>query len=162
MRLGILSDTHDQVKRTVRAVAALIEAGAEALVHCGDLTGPMVVHACQAEVPRWFVLGNCDDDPAALRRAIESTGGVFLGRGGILELDNRRIAAAHGDQPEVLRRLLAEAPDYLLTGHTHCRHDQRQGPTRRINPGALHRATPWTVALLDLQTDTLLSLEIDG
>jgi predicted phosphodiesterase len=46
LRIGILSDTHDQVARTGRAVAALVARGAEALVHCGDLTGPDLVYEC--------------------------------------------------------------------------------------------------------------------
>ena len=46
MILGILSDTHDRLARTERAVAALVAAGADALIHCGDLTGPDIVHAC--------------------------------------------------------------------------------------------------------------------
>ena len=43
MLIGILSDTHDQVVRTRRAVSILTHAGAAALVHCGDLTTPEVV-----------------------------------------------------------------------------------------------------------------------
>ena len=44
MRIGILSDTHDQIARTTRAVVLLRAEGAEALVHCGDLTGPEIVY----------------------------------------------------------------------------------------------------------------------
>ena len=73
MRIGILSDTHDQVARTAEAVALLIAEGAEALIHCGDLTGPAVVDAC-AGVPGHYVFGNCDFDEDALRRAIAAVG----------------------------------------------------------------------------------------
>ncbi len=38
MRLGILSDTHDELERTRVAIALLRRAGAEALIHCGDLS----------------------------------------------------------------------------------------------------------------------------
>jgi putative phosphoesterase len=161
MHLGILSDTHGQLARTVRAVTTLINQGAEALVHCGDLTGPEIVHACcTAGRPCWFVLGNCDYDEPGLRAAIDATGSVCLGYGGIIELGGRRVAVTHGDRPEEVRRLVAERPDYLLSGHSHRRADHRDGPTRHINPGALHRATPWTVALLDLAADDLRFLEI--
>jgi predicted phosphodiesterase len=55
--------------------------------------------------------------------------------------------------------LIAE-PDYLFTGHTHVAHDRYEGKTRLINPGALTRASRFTVALLNLETDELTSLEI--
>lgn len=156
MKIGILSDTHDQVARTVRAVNALAGAGAEALFHCGDLTGPDVVHACaSAALPCHYVFGNNDHDERGLRAAIEATGGVCLERGGAVVLAGRRVAVTHGDDPRVFRRLLAAQPDYLLFGHTHIALNERDGPTRQINPGALHRARPWTVALLDLGTDAV-------
>ena len=154
MRIGILSDTHDHLRRTARAVALLAAEGAEALVHCGDLTGPEVVRACGA-LPGYYVFGNNDFDEDALRRAIAEVGGVCLGRGGELALGGRRIAVAHGDSVPTVRRLAAAAPDYLLFGHSHVASDDRDGPTRWINPGALHRAAAWTVALLDLDTDLL-------
>jgi len=56
MRIGILSDSHDQRQRTARAVALLVDQGAEALVHCGDLPSPGVVHECGL-LPAYFVLG---------------------------------------------------------------------------------------------------------
>ena len=42
-----------------------------------------------------------------------------------------------------------------IAGHSHMAHDRRDGPTRRINPGALHRAAEFTAALLDPGTDEL-------
>jgi putative phosphoesterase len=154
MRLGILSDTHDQLARTLRAVATLEAAGAAALVHCGDLTGPDIVHAC-ATLPCYYVRGNNDFDEAGLRAAVAATGGVWLGDGGEITLAGRRIAVTHGDTPSIFRRLLRAAPDYLLFGHTHARMDSGDAVARQINPGALHRAAEWTVALLDLATGEL-------
>lgn len=57
MRIGILSDTHDRLARADRAVASLVAAGAEALIHCGDLTGPEIVHVC-GRLPSYYVFGN--------------------------------------------------------------------------------------------------------
>lgn len=128
--------------------------GAEALIHCGDLTTPEIVYQC-AELPGTFVLGNNDFDEAGLKAAVELIGGVFLGWAGEVVLADRRIAVTHGDSTGEMRRLAAERPDYLLFGHTHQSADRRDGPTRLINPGALHRARVWTVALLDLDTDEL-------
>lgn len=160
MRLGIISDTHDQLVRTLCAVSRLEAEGAEALVHCGDLTRPDIVHACGGIGPSYFVLGNNDFDEAGLRAAIEAIGGTFLGLGGEFALQGKRIAVTHGDSASHFRRLLRAAPDYLLFGHTHVLMDERDGPTRQINPGALHRAAVWTVALLDLETDKMRMIPI--
>jgi putative phosphoesterase len=127
MKLGILSDTHDQVARTARAVALLKGEGAEALVHCGDLTGPEVVFECGA-LPSYYVLGNNDFDERGIRAAVEATGGVLLGKGGFVGLDGKRLAVTHGDSTAEVRRLLAAGPDYLLYGHSHEPADDRPGP----------------------------------
>ncbi len=159
MRIGILSDTHDRIDRTTRAVRLLEESGAEALVHCGDLTTPDVVHECGL-LPCHFVFGNNDFDEIGLRAAIDAVGGLCLGWGGEVTLAGRRIAVAHGDLPAEIRRLEEGLPDYLLLGHSHVPRDERIGPTRLINPGALHRAAAWTVALLDLDTDSLRFMKV--
>ena len=159
MKIGILSDTHDQVERTSVAVSALIQAGAKALVHCGDITCRDVVLECGG-LPSIYVFGNNDYDHDDLRRAILEMGGVCLGRGGTVELDGRQIAVTHGDLEREVRRLADANPDYLLFGHSHVSTDDRQGATRWINPGALHRADPHSVAVLDLGTDSLQFLTI--
>ena len=55
----------------------------------------------------------------------------------------------------------ANVPDYLLFGHTHIRLNERDGATRQINPGALHRAAEWTVAVLDVVQDQLRFLKVE-
>jgi putative phosphoesterase len=162
MRLGILSDTHDELERTRLAVQMLHDAGAEVLVHCGDLASPPVV-AVLAALPSWFVLGNHDADVVpALQRAAAEFGPVCLGWGGVIELGGRRIGVAHGHMTTDVRRVLAERPDYLLSGHAHFPSDQRIGAMRRINPGALHRADEFTVAVLELGSGELQLLRVSG
>jgi putative phosphoesterase len=159
MLIGILSDTHDQVARTRRAVSMLTAAGAESLIHCGDLTIPDVVDEF-AGVPTSFVFGNCDYDQADLRRAMKRIGAECLELGGLITRGDRRIAVTHGHSHAEFRRLAALEPDYLFSGHTHHRRDDREGKTRFINPGALYRASSWTVALLDLAADDLKTLTL--
>jgi putative phosphoesterase len=160
MRVGILSDTHDQRLRTATAVRILVAEGAEALIHCGDLTGPDIVYEC-CHLPSFYVLGNNDHDAMGLQRVVADLGGTWLGRGGEVVLDGCRIAATHGDSEREMRRLAESGPDYLLFGHSHRCTDERVGTTRLINPGALHRAPLWTVALLDLQSDVLRFLKLN-
>jgi putative phosphoesterase len=160
MRLGILSDTHDRLARTQRAVELLRAEGAEVLIHCGDLTGPQVVAACAA-LPAYFVFGNNDaDNVPRLRRAMSETDAVCLGWGGEVTLAGKRVAVVHGHLHTDVRRLFTASPDYLLSGHSHSPRDQRHGTIRRINPGALYRASEYTVALLDLETDEVRFLTV--
>jgi putative phosphoesterase len=160
MRLGIISDTHDELARTQMAIELLRGEGAEALIHCGDLASPPIVAAC-AVLPFWFVFGNHDADsvPALEQAAVES-GAVCLGWSGLVELDGRLIAVAHGHMSYDIRRALAFRPHYLLSGHSHIASDHRDGLVRRVNPGSLHEAEKFTVALLDLQDDDVRFLTI--
>ena len=160
MLLGILSDTHDQLARTRRAVSLLRESGAEVLIHCGDLAIPEIVAAC-AVLPTYFVLGNWDaDNVPALRKAAAENGAVCLGWGDTVVLDGKRIGVVHGHMRIDVRRVLATRPDYLLSGHSHIPSDQYEGDVRRINPGALHEADQFTVALLDLANDSVQFLTV--
>jgi putative phosphoesterase len=159
MLIGILSDTHDQIKRTRVAVATLVAAGAEALFHCGDITIADVVYEC-ADLPAYFVFGNCDFDRDGLRQAIRQIGGTCLEQGGLIDLAGHQIAMTHGDSDQELHRLIMLRPDYLFTGHTHRSSDVMKGPTRFINPGALHRASIWTAGVLDLASKHLSLLPI--
>ena len=160
MRIGILSDTHDELARTRMAVRILRDEGAEALIHCGDLASPPIVAAC-AVLPLWFVFGNHDaDNVPLLQQAARATGAVCLGWAGEVELDGRLMAVTHGHMSYDVRRALASRPHYLLSGHSHIAADRRDGLVRRINPGALHEADRFTVAILDVQADELRFLTV--
>lgn len=160
MRLGILSDTHDEIERARRAIDLLRGAGAEGLVHCGDLASPAVV-ALLAVLPSWFVLGNHDSDTVPhLERAATGAGVCCLGWRGVVTFAGKRVAVTHGHLRSDVQPLLAGAPDYLLSGHTHIASDTVAGSVRRINPGALHRAGEFTVAVLDVESGALRYLNV--
>lgn len=156
MIVGVLSDTHDRLPETRAAVALLLREGAEALIHCGDLTGEDVLDCLVGEVPAYFVFGNNDWDREGLTRYAENLGVVSLGTHGVIELGGRKIGVTHGD----VRRPMVElesTPDlrYLLSGHTHVSDDQWDGLVRRVNPGALHRTRQRSVCTIDLSADAV-------
>lgn len=155
MILGILSDTHGRSDAAAEAVRVLRAAGAEFLVHCGDVGSEGVLDQL-AGGRAAFVFGNTDWDRVPLERCAASLGIACHAPFADLTLDGKRIAVVHGDEPRLRQRLLeAQEYDYLLQGHTHVPHDERVGRTRVVNPGALHRARVKTVATLDLATDGL-------
>ncbi|WP_144990323.1 metallophosphoesterase family protein [Gimesia aquarii] len=162
MQIGILSDTHNHLPRTEQAVTMLLDAGAEALFHCGDLASPEIVAACSV-LPFYFTFGNHDSDMVpVLEQAAREEGANCLRWGGEITLAGKRIALVHGHITKDLRPLLEAEPDYLLTGHSHKTHDFQVGSTRRINPGALFRASEFSVALLDLTTDDLQFIRVNN
>src|SRR5579885_3455280 len=107
MILGILSDTHDQLDRTRRAVQLMIDFGAEQSIHCGDITGPEILKICAA-LPLHFVLGNNDSrDIHAWTEHARKQGAVCLGWGGEITLDYKRIGITHGHLRSEVRSLSA-------------------------------------------------------
>ena len=161
--IGILSDTHNDGETTGRALRELGRLGVRTLFHCGDLTtAEMVPHFEGFTV--YFVRGNVDRHQVkALKAAMAAQSGAhWLGKGKTLELQGRRIAITHGDRADLFEKLLFSEPDYFFTGHTHRRRDERVGPTRIINPGALGGVEYETrsIAILDLATDQLQIIEL--
>ena len=155
MILGLLSDTHDRFAAAQAAVRTLGANGAQFLLHAGDIGREQVIDLL-AGGQAAFVWGNNDFDRAGLSAYATQMGVNCLGVFGELELDGKKIALTHGDDDKLVRGVLEEQRhDYLITGHTHMRHDRRNGRVRWINPGAMHRVGVKTVALLDTSKDVL-------
>jgi putative phosphoesterase len=160
MLVGIMSDSHGR-HLAVRAAVALFDSlGVRHLVHCGDVGGSDVFDELIGR-PFDFVWGNTDQADDGLVAYLSSLG-VKLPEASpvVLELDGSTLAVFHGHEPAFSRALRELQVDYILHGHTHAVRDERRRRTRIINPGALHRATPKTVATLDTQTDVLTFHEI--
>lgn len=158
MLVGILSDTHGRSETARRAIALLTDRGCDFLLHAGDV-GDDVIQLLPAGKSA-FVFGNNDYDVAEMRTLAAERDVSCLGHGGVVELEGKTIAVCHGDHARVINGFLAAGVDYLFTGHTHTRHDRREGRTRWINPGALHRAAIKSVATLDLSADVLAFHEL--
>lgn len=167
--LGLLSDSHGRASTTQRAVDLLIESGAETLIHLGDVGTVQVVDALLAQNPVTgqpievhLVFGNTDWDARALGAYARELGMHVHEPGGVIEVDRMKVAFTHGHVDAVMQQLLADEPDYLLHGHTHRAIDTHKGSTRVINPGALFRASKYTVATLIPSTGRIELLELNG
>jgi putative phosphoesterase len=160
MRIAILSDTHSRTATVERALALIQPYDVELILHCGDIEDPDVVPLFPPTTH--FVYGNCDHDRAGIRQAIEKLGATLHEPFGHLELAGKSIAFLHGDDSYLMRDLIkAEAFDFLFHGHTHVPRDELIGSTRVINPGALHRARPKTLLILDVPTGATTTLSVE-
>lgn len=150
MLLGIVSDTHGHLPYTLDALRVLESWPVERVIHCGDIGSEQIVELF-ARWPTHFVFGNVDTQPALLERAIVAAGQTSHGRFGELRLANRRIAFLHSDDGERFHDAVASGDyDLVCYGHTHVAEQHRSGRTLVLNPGALYRATPHTLAIVDL------------
>ena len=158
VKIGILSDTHNDRASTQRALQAFRQRGVNTLFHCGDLVFANMVRLF-VDFEVYFVYGNMDrNHRQGIEMAVATQPGAhLLGAGDEVELAGRRLAITHGARVEVLEMLLWAEPDYLFHGHTHRRRDEQAGPTRVINPGAVggtkHESR--SVCVLDLASDQL-------
>ncbi len=124
----------------------------EAVLHAGDV-GTVDVVKLVTPWPTHFVFGNCDYDMDHLRAGIEQAGLICHGRFGNIELAGRRIALLHSDDARLFRQVtLGGQYDLVCYGHTHHAEQHREGRTLVLNPGALYRATPHSLAVVDLKS----------
>lgn len=150
MRIGIVSDTHGHVPYTLAAIRMLESLEVELVVHCGDIGSAEIV-GLFAPWPTHFVFGNVDDDRHALEAAIRAAGKTCHGRFGRLDVAGTKIAVLHGDDTALLREAMTSGAWHLVChGHTHIARKQWYGSTLVLNPGALYRATPHSIACVEL------------
>ncbi len=109
MRLGIIADTHGQLRPQVFDVFA----GVDRILHAGDIGPAALLDELETIAPVTAVYGNTDGHDLRVR----------LPQVARVRLDGFSVVVTHGDQfgsptPE---RLYAEFPDaeILVFGHTH-------------------------------------------
>jgi putative phosphoesterase len=150
MRLGIVSDTHGNVENTRLAVRVLDSLGVDAVLHCGDI-GSLEVVELLAGWPTHFVFGNCDTDLDNFAEGIRQLGQHCHGMFGDLAFEGLRVALLHSHDGRRFRQTI-DCGEYSLVcyGHTHVAAIDRRGGTLVLNPGAMYRANPHSVAVVDL------------
>ena len=159
MQIAILSDTHGRHQTVEKALALLQERKITHVIHCGDIDDADTVwlfHGLSVH----FVYGNCDTERLAIQQAIHGIGETLHRPFGQVEFEGVKIAFLHGDDQALMKEIEESGRfDFLFYGHTHRAAEHRTGPTRVINPGALHRANPKTFLILDLpagETETVV------
>jgi hypothetical protein len=112
--------------------------------------------------PTHFVFGNVDYDRPALRGAIEQAGQKCYGEFGVIRLRDREIAFLHGDDATRLAQTISAGRHPLVCrGHTHIAKVERVGRTLVLNPGAVIRARPHSIAVVDLAELTASIISLD-
>ncbi|MFG0295848.1 MAG: metallophosphoesterase family protein [Maioricimonas sp. JB045] len=157
-RIAIVSDTHGHVPNTLSAIGRLAELNVAQVIHCGDIGSPSIVPLFESW-PTHFVFGNVDGNEASLRMAITDAGQSCHGRFGELEVAGRKIAFLHSDDARRFSSVIdSQVYDLVCYGHTHSAEHHHEGKTLVLNPGALYRAQPHSLAVVDLPDLTVESV----
>jgi hypothetical protein len=154
MRIGVVSDTHNNLRNIGRIVSLFRSAGVARVIHTGDITQPPALRAlAEVEVPILGVFGN-NDERAALAEAAAQVQAELEEPPFTWELAARRILVVH--DPEEFPADPITDIDVLLHGHTHRRTLEATPERLLLNPGecAGHLAGHQTVAVVDLETLT--------
>ena len=144
MRIGLISDTHNQLRAEVFDAFA----GVDLILHAGDIGGEDILIELEAIAPVRAVLGNTDSSGLRARATDEIS----------LELEGSRVVLVHGHQlgSPTARLLHAAYPaaDVIVYGHTHRQRVEEVLGCLVVNPGAAGPARfdlKPSVALLTLE-----------
>ena len=139
MKIGIISDSHDNLENLKKTIQIFKDNNIEAILHAGDLISPFCVVPFSDFKGKFYVCaGNNLGDEDYLRELIAGIGHYFkyVGR---IELADKTFALYHGTSDLIVEALLkSQLYDYVIVGHTHKKETKTHGKTILINPGELY------------------------
>jgi putative phosphoesterase len=170
VKVGILSDIHDNIWNLATALTGLQEA--ETLICCGDLCSPFIIGLLAEgfpDRPIHIVFGNNDADlfritaNARKHAHVRLHGEFFQG-----ELGGQRFAVNHFDN--IAQPIAASGQyDVVCYGHNHIFKIEPVGQTLTINPGAImgydpgnKKDIPSTFVIYDSKTGSARGYQIEG
>ena len=151
MKIGLLSDSHDDMAAIARAVALFNAEGVVQVLHAGDIVSPFTFEIFRGlQAPLGGVFGNNDGDRLLLR---ERSAGALRPQPHFVTLDGLRLVIVH--EPPLVRSLARSGDfDCVVYGHTHVADVRREGAALVVNPGkaAVLDKGRATVAVLETMT----------
>ena len=165
-RIGVLSDTHNNVAHLEAALERFRARGVQQLIHCGDVTSPLMLEKFQGFWV-WLVRGNNDYDWSGFRSEARRLGNItYCGKDADLNFDGHKVAACHGDDESLLSMLSrAGLHEWVFYGHSHRKDLDEVNRTRVLNPGALGGRHPAgenrSIAIVDLDARRAEFVKVD-
>ena len=158
--VGIVSDTHEDVRMIIKAVNVFKERSPSLVIHCGDIISPPVLERF-AGLPLKLVFGNNDGERSGLKKKCGELGFSQIDDTITFEHAGKKFFVNHGTSARVIDEAVAtQQYHYVLHGHTHVPRDEVVGRTRIVNPGALFSADRYTIAFLQPETGAVEFVEL--
>ncbi len=135
MKIGIVGDTHNNLKNVRRIVELFNDSGVARVIHTGDISQPKTLEVfANLKVPMWGVYGNNDvGERDALESAASILGFQFFEAPLDLYWHDRRILVVH--DPLDVAAALADHHTLVVHGHTHLYRHEHSGSRLIFNPG---------------------------
>lgn len=155
MLVGLISDTHDNVKAIDKAVDLFNRRGVGLVVHAGDWCAPFSLMRFKGlRCSLVGVFGNVDGERDMLRKRAEELG-FRLSPFEEFKADGLRGAVIHGVDERLVRALaLSNLYGVVIRGHLHKPTVEEVGECLVVNPGEAcgYLTGRMTVAVLDTET----------
>ena len=153
--IGLISDTHEQKEDIKKAVQIFKEKKVDFVIHAGDIISPPTLRLFSG-LNMKAVFGNNDGEKNGLNRAAKEIGSEDLSDFKEFTYKKKKFFVYHGHNEFFLQeKVKSNEYDYIITGHTHVKMDEKIENTRLINPGALY-AFKKSIAILDVENDKLI------
>ncbi len=149
MKIGVISDTHDNINHIKQVIGIFKEKEIRTLIHLGDYCSPFSIPLlCMEKV--YAIFGNNDGDKLMLQKKANECGFNIVNAPIAITIDEKKIAIMHEPyQLEAFRK--SGIYDIILHGHTHESYIKKNPLT--VNPGELcgYLSGKSTFAIIDLE-----------
>ncbi len=147
MKVGIISDTHDDIENVQEAIQIFNENKVDYVIHAGDYVFPGIVKEFKNLNTKLIgIWGNNDGEKDGISKAFMEINGELKGDLGEIEIDGIRFGIYHGTNSRIKQIIHhSQIYDILICGHTHKKEPKESGAiisnreTFILNPGSAHR-----------------------
>ena len=161
MRIGVVSDTHNNLKNIHKLICLFNEKGVDSVIHTGDITNAKTLDRFSGlNCELYGVYGNNDRNEKGLKEVALKNGFQFNDPPYVIEKGSRKIAIFH--EPELIESFLVsnEKIDIVLHGHTHRFRKEFVNNILLFNPGESAgflkgRNAIGIINLIDLSTEII-------
>ena len=156
MKIGIMSDSHDNMIAIQRAVDLFNKEKVEKVFHAGDIVSPFTADVFKKlQMPMTCVFGNNDGEKIFLKQKFENIADI-VGYYYDGEIFGKKIVVMH--EPRSVDAISSSGVyDIIIYGHTH-KIDVRKEKTLIVNPG---ESSGWISNLMSVAVCDLSSMEVE-
>jgi len=155
MLIGVVSDTHNNLKNIDRIISLFNDEGVSLVIHTGDVTNANSLNKFSKLKGKLIgVYGNNDRNEIGLEKVANNNNFLFQEPPNLITLYERKIAIFH--EPDLIEEFLSsrENIDVVIHGHTHRYRHEIKNNILYFNPGesAGMREGKNAIGLINLQS----------